>query len=91
MRRLRAHAVRDVDIGSGPGKLCQAMSIDRTLNAVNLAGADIWIEDRGLGEGRITASPRIGVDYAGEFRDKPWRFFAEGNPHVSRHKLNSGS
>ncbi len=90
MRRLRPRAGREVDIGSGPGKLCQAMAIDRSLNAANLAGPDIWIEDRRLDPGRIAVSPRIGVDYAGEFTDKPWRFFAAGNAHVSRHRLNSG-
>ena len=89
MKRNRTRAVRDVDIGSGPGKLCQAMGVDRSLNAVNLSGRTIWIEDRKLDPGQIAASPRIGVDYAGEYRDKPWRFFASDSPHVSRHRFNT--
>jgi len=42
---------------------------------------------RRLDVGRIIATPRIGVDYAGEYKDKPWRFCVDGNPHVSRVKF----
>ena len=70
--------------GSGPGKLCMAMSIDKSLNGADLLANTIWIEDRDFETGLILTSPRVGVDYAGEYKDKPWRFFVEGNPHVSR-------
>lgn len=84
MREFRNNPVRDVDIASGPGKLCQAMSIDKRLNGEDLVGEILWIEDRKLNSGIIRTSPRVGVDYAGEYKDKPWRFFIDGNPHVSR-------
>jgi DNA-3-methyladenine glycosylase len=84
MRRLRNNPERDIDIASGPGKLCRAMSIDKKLNGEDLLGTTIWIEDRKLDSGPILTSPRVGVDYAGEYKDKPWRFYIEGNPHVSR-------
>jgi DNA-3-methyladenine glycosylase len=84
MRRLRDFPKGDTNIASGPGKLCMAMSIDKALNGVNLLGSALWLEDRNLEPGRVCTSPRVGVDYAGEYKDKPWRFFAEGNPHVSR-------
>lgn len=86
MRRLRKNPIRDINIASGPGKLCMALHIDKRLNGADLSGDTLWIEDRKLKVGRIAASPRIGVDYAGEYRDKPWRFFIRGNPHVSRMK-----
>jgi DNA-3-methyladenine glycosylase len=89
MRKNRRRAARDVDIGSGPGKLCQAMSVDLALNAASLGGLALRVEDRNVSPSLIAAGPRIGVDYAGEYRDKPWRFFIAGNPHVSRHKFNS--
>ncbi len=89
MRRNRRRADRAADIGSGPGKLCQALAVDLELNAASLRGRALWIEDRNLNAGSITAGPRIGVDYAREYRDKPWRFFIADNPHVSRHKFNS--
>jgi DNA-3-methyladenine glycosylase len=84
MRRLRNNPERDIDIASGPGKLCKAMSIDKRLNGEDLLGATIWIEDRKLDPGPIRTSPRVGIDYAGEYKDKPWRFYLEGNSHVSR-------
>jgi len=84
MRQLRNNPERDTNIASGPGKLCKAMSIDKQLNGEDLAGNVLWIEDRNFNIGQIRTSPRVGVDYAGEYKDKPWRFFIEGNPHVSR-------
>jgi DNA-3-methyladenine glycosylase len=84
MRKLRSNPVRDTNIASGPGKLCMAMSIDKELNGADLLGTTIWIEDRNIDPGPILTSPRVGVDYAGEYRDKPWRFFVDGSAHVSR-------
>jgi DNA-3-methyladenine glycosylase len=84
MRKLRKNPERETNITSGPGKLCMAMSIDKQLNGADLLGTAIWIEDRSLDAGNILTGPRVGVDYAGEFKDKPWRFFVDGNPHVSR-------
>jgi len=84
MRQLRNNPERETNIASGPGKLCMAMSIDKQLNGADLLGTTIWIEDRKLDPGPIQPSPRVGVDYAGEYRDKPWRFYVDGSPHVSR-------
>jgi DNA-3-methyladenine glycosylase len=84
MRKLRNNPHHDANIASGPGKLCMAMLIDKQLNGADLLGTTIWIEDRKIDPGSILTSPRVGVDYAGEYKDKPWRFFVGGNPHVSR-------
>ena len=83
MRRLRDNPQKETNIASGPGKLCMAMSIDKALNGANLLGSVIWLEDRNLAPEHICISPRVGIDYAGEYKDKPWRFFLENNPHVS--------
>jgi len=83
MRRLRKNPPRDTNIASGPGKLCMAMAIDKKLNGADLTGNMLWIEDRQLDAGDIEAAPRIGVDYAGAYKEKPWRFYIRGNPHVS--------
>ena len=84
MKKLRSHPVQHTNIASGPGKLCMAMSIDKQLNGADLLGTTIWIEDRNIDREAILTSPRVGVDYAGEYKDKPWRFFVDGSPHVSR-------
>lgn len=61
----------------GPGRLCRAMQIDRSLNCADLTiGESLWFEDRGelVGRGDLGAHARIGVDYAGEWAAKLWRF-----------------
>ena len=62
---------------SGPGKLSAALGITTVHNGVNLAtGKEIWIEDRevNFAKDQIIASPRVGVDYAGECALWNWRF-----------------
>jgi DNA-3-methyladenine glycosylase len=68
----------------GPGKLCQAFAIDRSLNGTDLRGDVLYVEDRSEMPPLIVASPRVGVDYAGEWKDKPWRFFIQGHRCVSK-------
>src|SRR5262245_36894892 len=68
----------------GPGLLCRAMHIDRDLNAASLLGEHLWIERPArYRPPRIARSARIGVDYAGDWALKPWRFFDRDSPHVS--------
>ncbi len=61
----------------GPARLTKALSIDKTLNTKPLSKrAGLWIEDRGvLVKPRdIERTPRVGINYAGEYVHKPWRF-----------------
>jgi DNA-3-methyladenine glycosylase len=61
----------------GPGRVCRALKIDLNLNRWDLTvGERLWVEDRNvrIAASSIAASPRIGVDYAGEWAAKPWRF-----------------
>lgn len=76
---------RPGDLAGGPGKLCQALAIDRTLDGVRLDEPPLLLT-RGepVEEGEIVASPRIGVDYAGEAAQWPLRFSVRGNPYVSK-------
>lgn len=63
----------------GPGKLCCALKIDKSLNGSPAFGqkAKLWLEDRGekIKSNQIKKAPRIGVDYADEYKDKLWRFY----------------
>ena len=72
------------DLASGPGKLCQAFGIDRSLNGADLCDAILSIEDRNEPQPRLKATPRIGVDYAGKWKDKRYRFVVRGNEFISR-------
>ena len=65
-------------ISNGPGKLCKALSLDRSFNGADLCGDQVYIEE-GAGEDfQIIATKRIGIDYAEEARDYLWRFYIEG-------------
>jgi len=81
-QRRRSHVLRNLT--SGPGKLCQAFDIDRTLNGVDLAGAILYVEDRGDAPPKFVSTARIGVDYAGTWKDKRLRFLVRGSEFVSK-------
>ena len=69
----------------GPGLLCRAMNINKRLNGTDLLGDELWLErpPRGSSKPRISRATRIGVDYAGEWAKRPWRFFDRDSPYVS--------
>jgi DNA-3-methyladenine glycosylase len=85
LMRKRRHGQPDHNLTNGPGKLCIALGIDRTLDAADLLGAKVWLEpgDK-VSRSLIATGPRIGIDYAEEWKDKPWRFWIKDNPYVSR-------
>jgi DNA-3-methyladenine glycosylase len=67
----------------GPGRVCRFLEIDRTHNGLDATlGTNLWIEDHGLAISRkqTQALPRIGVDYAGEWATKLWRFYLPAPP-----------
>ena len=68
---------------SGPGLLCRALEIDRSLDGALLAPPELYLVDDGRRPGRVLAAPRIGVDYAGAWKDRRWRFCLD-SPHLSR-------
>jgi DNA-3-methyladenine glycosylase len=75
----------DRDLTNGPGKLCIALNIDRRLDRSDLLGQEVWLEDaKSIPRSQILTGPRIGIDYAEEWKDKPWRFWIKNNPFVSR-------
>ena len=67
----------------GPGKLTRALGIDRSLNGRPLDREPLYFEE-GEPPRRIARGPRIGIDYAGAWRDEPLRFFDPDSPFVSR-------
>ncbi len=71
------HDFKPLDLKTdGPGKLTRAFQIDKNLNTLPVhQKSGLWVADEGIIPGRIIATPRIGIDYAQEWRDKPWRFY----------------
>lgn len=83
--RERRGEMKDKNLTSGPGKLCIAMNIDRSLNGESLHGERIWVENyQEFAEDEIAVGRRIGIDYAGEDALKPWRFWVRANNYISR-------
>lgn len=75
----------DKNLTSGPGKLCIALNINRRLNGADLLGENIWLEDfKTFSAAEIKIGKRIGIEYAEEFADKPWRFWLKNNDYVSK-------
>jgi len=70
---------------SGPGRLCSALGIDVSMSGEDLlAGGDVCVfRPRHVSRPRIGITPRIGVDYAGDARLWPLRFFELDSPAVS--------
>lgn len=83
----RRHKSEDADAKTlcrGPGKLCRALGLDKRHYGVDLLKDQLYLLPGGLEPGEeVGTSPRINIDYAGEYIDKPWRFYLRGNPCVS--------
>jgi DNA-3-methyladenine glycosylase len=77
IRAVETVAHQNAVLVDGPGRLCRHFRIDRELNRLDMTLRRLlWFEDRGsrVRRDRVAAYPRIGVDYAGEWAAKPWRF-----------------
>lgn len=91
IRRLRfgdapMTAYRRKNFMNGPGKVCKGFSLTKQENGTDLTGDTLFVcdspSDLGLPEmkfptERICCGPRIGVDYAEEAKDFPWRFWLQ--------------
>ena len=68
--------IRGTEQVSGPARLTKKFKIDKSLNGLKLGKkSGLWIEDtEEVPPYRIIRTPRIGVNYAGEWANKPYRF-----------------
>lgn len=79
-------ATKPANLTSGPGKLCQALQIDKALNSWDVTvGQELWLESTNpVSENAIATGPRVGINYAdAKDREAPWRFWIRGNGFVS--------
>jgi len=76
---------RSKDLTNGPGKLSQALKIDKSFDGCNLVeNNSLYLTDGGTEDFEIESSPRVNIDYAEEYKDKKWRFFIKNNKYVSK-------
>jgi len=90
MQANRGHPRAARDVTNGPGKLCQALGIDRHHNGIDLCRPPLYFSE-GPAPSVVRRSPRIGVDYAGEWALRPWRWVDANSQYASRRAAGSRS
>ncbi|MBK7936404.1 MAG: DNA-3-methyladenine glycosylase [Lewinellaceae bacterium] len=79
---------RPAALTTGPGALSRALGLDTRWNGLHFSDPEtpVWIEEpeRLLPEEDIISGKRIGVDYAGECAEWPWRFWVKQSPFVKK-------
>lgn len=76
---------KNTELCNGPAKLTQALGITTKFNGADLTtGKNIWIESRTEKIPSIIAGKRIGIDYAGDDAELPWRFAIKDNRFISK-------
>jgi DNA-3-methyladenine glycosylase len=88
MARRRGLEPGDRNLTNGPGKLCQAFDIDKRCYGLDLCASRLYLAHGP--RGKIARSPRVGIDYAGVWVSRPWRFYEQDNPWVSRAPARRG-
>ncbi len=87
MQARRPHITKATHLTNGPGKLCQALAIDKRLHHWDVTlGQKLWLEPgQPLPGPAVATGPRIGIAYAqAEDRAALRRFWVQGNRFVSK-------
>lgn len=93
MLERRGKETLDKTLTSGPGNFSKAFALDKSHYGADMTGDKIWIEDNkelltstqlGINSSEITASKRVGIDYAEEDKNLPWRFYLNTSKFVSK-------
>lgn len=80
LMQARRGVIHVSQLTNGPGKLAQALGVDKALSGSHLITGNLSLEP-GFAPADITQTTRIGITKAVE---QPWRFYVTGNPFVSR-------
>ncbi|HHW11121.1 MAG TPA: DNA-3-methyladenine glycosylase [Firmicutes bacterium] len=69
---------------NGPGRLTRALDITRQHYGIDLRGDELFLVPyKEFPEAAVATTPRINVDYAGEWKHMPWRFVVRDSPFLS--------
>jgi DNA-3-methyladenine glycosylase len=85
MKKRRSKAKDNlVNLANGPSKLCMALGLTKKQNGADMLSPQFHIcNAEPIIESQIVHATRIGVDYADEWKNKPWRFYIRDCPFVS--------
>ena len=85
IRMQQQRPVPIANLTNGPGKLMQALGLDKTLNGQTLQPATLSLDLSHYRQPeQVVATPRIGIVNKGEWTTAPLRYFVAGNPFVSK-------
>ncbi|AZQ44070.1 DNA-3-methyladenine glycosylase [Nonlabens ponticola] len=86
MKQRRGKEKLDKTLTSGPGNFSKAFALDKSHYGADLTGDTVWIEEsnKSIDPEEIIISKRIGIDYADEDKDLPWRFYLNTSKFVSK-------
>lgn len=78
-----------IELTNGPGKSGQAMGVDNSWSGADFVDGDeeFYVEEEigyELKNKDVISGPRVNIDYAKEWVNKPWRFYIRGNSYVSK-------
>lgn len=76
-----------INLCNGPGKLCQAMGLNKDQNGIDLMEDILYLEDS-TETFEIISSKRINIEYAEEAKDYEWRFYIKENKFISKKQKN---
>jgi DNA-3-methyladenine glycosylase len=83
-RRAAGESAPSHLLARGPGNLCRAFAIDKSLNGADLTDSPLTLyPGTRFAPAQIRHTPRIGIDYAAEYVSRPWRLCVKGEPAVS--------
>jgi len=83
-RNTKKNSITGKELTNGPGKLCAAMKIDKTLNGHDITQfGELYLIEENTPPFEVVVTKRINIDYAQEYIHKPWRFCVKNNIYVS--------
>jgi len=83
-KRRSAKQGKFTGLTNGPSRFCMAMGITKAQNKLDLTAPPLYIKDAvHILQQDIMETTRVGVDYAGDYKNNPWRFYIKGNKFVS--------
>jgi DNA-3-methyladenine glycosylase len=84
---IRAGRLIEMDMAlKGPGILAKALKVDGGFYGRSATSGDLYFEDRGDRPAKIMRTPRIGIDYAGAYIGRLWRFVTPAEIPAERTK-----
>jgi len=82
-RKIKSKKIEELT--NGPGKLSQALKIDKSFNGCDLVKNNkLYLIENEIKNLNIKSVPRVNIDYAEEYKDKKWRFYIKGNKFISK-------